>query len=119
MPGTLLTQERVPGVTVQKDTTMRTHYIILLLLGLFTVSTTASAQAQRDTLPHANNRSTMTNQKAIGAKEAMRKRNRGMDRFIDSDSDGICDHRAQGFGFRRCMADSGMKMRTHGQGLKK
>jgi hypothetical protein len=24
-----------------------------------------------------------------------------MDRFIDADGDGICDHRAQGLGFRR------------------
>jgi hypothetical protein len=25
----------------------------------------------------------------------------GMDRFIDADGDGICDHRSQGLGFRR------------------
>jgi hypothetical protein len=98
---------------------MRTQYIILLLLGLFTISTTAFAQAQKDTLPQVNSRSAVTDKKSGDAKEIMRRRNRGMDRFVDSDGDGICDHRAQGFGFRRCMADSGMKMRTQGQGLKK
>ena len=117
MPGTLLTLERVPGVTLRKDSTMRTPYIMLLLLGLVTISTTA--QAQRDTLPHANSRSTMTGQKLGGEKETMRRRNRGMDRFVDSDGDGICDHRAQGFGFRRGVAVSGKKMHIQGQGRNK
>ena len=42
-----------------------------------------------------------------------------MDRFVDSDGDGICDHRAQGFGFRRGVAVSGKKMHIQGQGRNK
>jgi hypothetical protein len=98
---------------------MKTYHLVLFLMSMLVLGGTSFAQAQRDSLTRAQHRRTFADQNGDGVKETPRRAARAMDRFIDGDGDGICDHRTQGFGFRRSVTDPGKKMRIQGQGQKK
>ena len=50
------------------------------------------------------------------AQQRMTRVKRGLDKFIDTDGDGICDGRENGLGFQRSAAGGGKKAARKGQG---
>jgi len=74
-------QSNLPKVTFHERNKMKST-IFTLLFVLFSAVTLGQTQ---DTTAQRQNR----------------QKNQKMDRFIDADGDGICDHRAQGLGFGR------------------
>jgi hypothetical protein len=84
---------------------MKKYFIIIGLS--FTVSLSVFSQAPTDSLRKQDRQQTrqhFQDQNGDGINDRMNqqqeKMKQRMDRFVDSDGDGICDHRAQGLGFR-------------------
>jgi hypothetical protein len=81
--------------------------IIAIVLSLFLSSSLMSQTVDTTTV---GERSRQRN----GSESVRGKMKQGMDRFIDADGDGICDHRAQGLGFRRKGNPNSVKNSTTG-----